>query len=222
MNRVRLTKQRRIHAKLDWKSCDCDRSFTRNWSGDCESDVVIQALKHESKQVQRFAYQLLRKRVEPQVKQALQEYKPWNLVERLDEYLGYKGRHAQRFALRQVVEFDSPKSIIDPNGTAYALRGEYYEYYEDDDEYYEDVMGNLAKLLQHPKVGELEALVIGMWPQPYENGSRSLVEALVDAKNKYSTFRWVHSHDEGAEALLNCPPVNQLDIRLGLRKFLVK
>lgn len=150
--------------------------------GDAGLDLVIQALQDESKQVQRSAYQLLKHTQDPDIKQLLQNYKPWNLFERLDEYLGYKGMHAEQFANQQVVEFDSYASIIDPVGTAYALRYDYDEA--------KDVVDKLERLLQNPKAGEIEALVFGRWSeQMYDNSSSSLVNALVDAKQQLSSLK---------------------------------
>lgn len=148
---------------------------------DAGLDLVIQALKDKSKQVQRSAYQLLRQRVEDKVRQALREYKPWNLVERLEEYPGYKGMYASIFANRQVTEFDPQTGITDPVGTAYTLRCEYDEA--------EDATEKLAKLLQDPKAGELEALVFGVWSGDYQNSSSGIVNALVDAKNKLTNLK---------------------------------
>lgn len=51
--------------------------------GDAGLDLVINALQDVNKQVRRLAYLLLREKVEAKVKQALREYKTWNLSERL-------------------------------------------------------------------------------------------------------------------------------------------
>lgn len=145
---------------------------------DAGLDLIIQALQDESRQVQRCAYQLLRCREEPQVKQVLNSYKHWNLVERLQEY----GKSATRFANRSVAEFDPETGITDPVGTAYALRCEY-----DDTE---DITDKLSRLLQDPKVSELEALVFGVWSgEMYDDNSSRLVNALVAAKKQLANLK---------------------------------
>ena len=58
---------------------------------DAGLELVIQALRWEPKKLQRHAYKLLRRREEARVKQALREYQPWDLFERLQGYRGYKG-----------------------------------------------------------------------------------------------------------------------------------
>lgn len=142
---------------------------------DAGLDVLIQALQDKSRLVQRFAYRLLKQRVEPRVKQALQTYKSWNLEERLNEYLS----NISPFANRQVVDFDPNVGIAEPVNNAYALRCEY-----DDNE--QNLWNQLNRLLQEPNADKLEALVFGLWPEAYERDSSSIVEALVDAK-KYLT-----------------------------------
>lgn len=143
--------------------------------GDAGLDVLIQALQDKSRLVQRFAYRLLKQRVEPQVKQALQAYKPWNLEERFEKY---QGSDISQFANRQVVDFEKNIGIVEPVNKAYALR---YEY---DNE--EDLPSQLSRLLQDPNAYKLEALVFGSWAETYERDSSEIVQILVDAK-KYLT-----------------------------------
>ncbi|MEW6491961.1 MAG: STM4015 family protein, partial [Cyanobacteriota bacterium] len=150
-------------------------------------DLVISALKDESKQVRRSAYQLLRYRKEPQVKQALQQYKPWNLVERLEKYPGYKGNYVSRFANRPVEEFDPEDGITNPVSIAYALRCEYEDELEITDKF--------ATLLKDPRANELEALVFGMWNDLYECSSSSLVNALVNAGDQLTNLKAVFVGD---------------------------
>lgn len=159
--------------------------------GDAGLEVVLQALQDESRQVQRSAYQLLRKRQEPQVKQLLQKYKPWQRFERLEEYQGYRDEKVTLFSDRQIIDFSPEVGITDPISTAYALRSEYDEA--------EDVTGKLARLLQDPLAGELEALVFGMWLEPYENTSSRLIDALVAAKDRLSSLKAVFIGDIFAE-----------------------
>lgn len=139
-------------------------------------DLVIAALLDSSKQVQRFAYELIRKKAKHRIKQALQIYKPWNLVERFEEYPGYKQMNATLFANRHVVEFEpNTSSITDVTNTAYALRYDYEE----------DVISKLDVLLQDPQASELEALIFGLWNwEMYEGeGSGTLINKLVDVKD---------------------------------------
>ncbi|MEH2184404.1 STM4015 family protein [Nostoc sp.] len=140
--------------------------------GDAGLDVLIQALQDKSRLVQRFAYRVLKQRTEPQVLQALQIYKPWNLEERLNEYQGYA---VTQFANQQVVEFDQNIGIAEPVNNAYALRCRY-----DDNE--QNLWSQLSRLLQESNANKLEALVFGLWPEAYERDSSSIVEALVNAK----------------------------------------
>ena len=150
--------------------------------GDAGLDLVIQALQNESKQLQRAAYCLLRKRDEEKVKQALQNYKPWNLEERLQRYPGYRGDNVSIFANRQVKNFDSEVGITDPVNTAYALRCEY------DEE--ENAVDKLAELLQHPEADKLEALVIGAWSvEVNDDSSSGIIEALVAAKDELQNLK---------------------------------
>ncbi|MEH1796874.1 MULTISPECIES: STM4015 family protein [unclassified Nostoc] len=145
--------------------------------GDAGLDVLIQALQDKSRLVQRFAYRVLKQKTEPQVKQALQAYKPWNLEERFNEYQGY---NVTQFANRQVVEFDANTSITEPLNKAYALR--YWPYQNEN-----NLLSKFSRLLQEPNADKLEALVFGLWEEEaYERNSSGIIEALVDAK-KYLT-----------------------------------
>ncbi|OUL21499.1 hypothetical protein BV372_31660 [Nostoc sp. T09] len=144
--------------------------------GDAGLDILIQALQDKSRLVQRFAYRLLKQRVEPQVKQALQTYKPWNLQERLNKYPGYNGINVSQFANREVVDFDSNIGIVEPVNNAYALRCEH------DDEEEEGFTTKFNRFLQEPNADKLEALVFGFWGEAYERDSSRIIAALVDAK----------------------------------------
>ncbi|BAY24139.1 leucine rich repeat variant [Calothrix sp. NIES-2100] len=144
--------------------------------GDAGLDVVRQALQDESKLVRRFAYRLLKQRVEPQIIQALQAYKPWNLEERLNKYPGYQGMNVSQFANREVIDFDSNIGIIEPVNNAYALRCEH------DDEEEEDFTTKFNRLLQEPNADKLQALVFGFWGEAYERDSSRIIAALVHVK----------------------------------------
>ncbi|MEH2176958.1 STM4015 family protein [Nostoc sp.] len=168
--------------------------------GDAGLDVLIQGLQDKSRLVQRFAYRLLKPRVEAQVIQALQIYKPWDLEERIDKYYVYK---ATQFANRQVVDFNPNISIIKPVNKAYSFRCGDYEYYDYDENLpsqlgrlvqetnEENLPSQLSRLLQEPNADKLEALVFGLWAQPYESDSSSIVQALVDAKQRLTNLKAV-------------------------------
>ncbi len=155
--------------------------------GEAGLNLVIQALKNSSKQVRRAAYLLLRYRLEPQVKQALQQYKPWNLVERLRVY--EYPEHVTSFANRNVEEFDPQTGITAPARIAYALRVEW-------DEYDVHITDKLEPLLQDPQANQLEALVIGAWTQNmYQCNSNIVVNALVAAKEQLANLKAVFIGD---------------------------
>ncbi|GET41650.1 STM4015 family protein [Microseira wollei] len=151
--------------------------------GDAGLELVIEALKDAEKQVRRSAYLLLREREELQVKQALRDYKTWNLVERLD-INGYP-LHATTFANRKVEEFDSEIGITDPSSTPYALRVATWNYPQ-----YIDITHYLAKLLQDDRAILVEALVFGVWDE-----SAILVDALVAAKEQLPNLKAVFIGD---------------------------
>ncbi|MEH2097767.1 STM4015 family protein [Nostoc sp.] len=159
--------------------------------GDAGLDVLIQALQDKSRLVQRFAYRLLKQKTEPQVKQALQTYKPWNLEERFNEYQGYKGNNVTQFANRQVVEFDANVGIVEFVNNAYALRFEY--------ENHENLPSKLSRLLQEPNADKLEALVFGFWSEGSQTDSSSIVQALVDAKQRLTNLKAVFIGDLTSE-----------------------
>jgi hypothetical protein len=155
--------------------------------GETGLDLVIEALKDSSKQVRRAAYLLLRQSVKSQVKQALQHYKPWNLVERLGIY--EHPPHVTSFANRIVEQFDPRMGITAPARIAYALRVEW-------DEYDVDITDKLEPLLQDPRANQLEALVIGAWIQNmYQCNSNIVVNALVAAKEQLTNLKAVFIGD---------------------------
>ncbi|KJH73239.1 STM4015 family protein [Aliterella atlantica] len=150
--------------------------------GDAGLEVVLQALQDRSRQIQRSAYRLLRKRQELQVKLALQKYEPWQRFERLEEY-----GNATIFSDRQMVDFSPENGITDPVGTAYALRSDYCEA--------EDMASKFAKLLEDPLASKLEALVFGMWIKDDEDISIPPVNALVTAKDRLTNLKAVFLGD---------------------------
>ncbi|OYD86859.1 hypothetical protein CDG77_32615 [Nostoc sp. 'Peltigera membranacea cyanobiont' 213] len=159
--------------------------------GDAGLDILIQALQDKSRLVQRFAYRLLKQQVEPQVIQALQTYKPWNLEERFNQYQGYQGCYVPQFANRQVVEFDANVGIVEPVNNAYALRFDYKNH--------ENLPSKLSRLMQEPNADKLEALVFGLWSEGSQTDSSSIVQALVDAKQRLTNLKAIFIGDLTSE-----------------------
>jgi len=152
--------------------------------GDAGLEVVIQALQTGSRKLQHSAYRLLRKRQEPTIQQVLQKYKPWHRVERLEEYTNTR---ITRFSDRPVIEYSPETGITDPVNTAYALREEYEDA--------ENLASKFTRLLQDPQSSSLEALILGMWTEAYENNSSSLINALAAAKDKLTSLKAVFIGD---------------------------
>ena len=152
--------------------------------GDAGLEVVIQALQTGSRKLQHSAYRLLRNRQEPTIQQVLQKYKPWHRVERLEEYTNTR---ITRFSDRPVIEYSPETGITDPVNTAYALREEYEDA--------ENLASKFTRLLQDPQSSSLEALILGMWTEAYENNSSSLINALVAAKDKLTSLKAVFIGD---------------------------
>ncbi|MEH2184395.1 HEAT repeat domain-containing protein [Nostoc sp.] len=106
-------------------------------------NLVIHSLHDCSRKVRQAAYNLLRDRIEPQVKQVLQEYKYWDLIERIDEPLneGYIYNTFKNFYNRQVESSDPKIGLQNPAEKAYVL----------DD--------NVTTFLREPEVNKVEALI---------------------------------------------------------------
>ena len=173
-------------------------------------DLVIQALQNKSKRLERHAYKLLKKRKETQVKQALEHYQPWYIFERSQEYSSYDGLHLEKFANRQIVEFDSEVGITDPENIAYKLLSNYDSTVP--------ITEKLTSLLQDYKASKLEALVIGEWGETCENDSSEIVNALVDAKDKLSNIKAIFIGDiESTECEISW--IRQSDISPILRAY---
>mgnify|MGYP002780943156 CR=1 FL=1 len=154
-------------------------------------ELAISALKDGAKQVQRSAYLLLRQREELQVKQALREYKNWDLIERL-QVKGYPNT-ATTFANRKVEEFNSEYCITDPANIALALRVEGMWHNP------EDIGSHIAKLLEDERANLVEALVFGTWDEYdnllNENSSAILIDALVAAKEQLPNLKAIFIGD---------------------------
>lgn len=142
-------------------------------------DLVIQSLRDESSLVRRLAYKILTRSTAPNIQQALQAYKPWVLAERLP-----RNKNQQMFANRKMVDFDPATGIADPINNAYALRCEYDSSHDE-----KNMAEKVTELSNDPNAGKLEALVIGMWNEPYENSSSSIIDALVEAKNRFTNLK---------------------------------
>jgi hypothetical protein len=151
--------------------------------GEAGLDLVIAALSDESKRVRRSAYRLLRLRIESKVQQALREYKPWNLNERV-RINGYPTEHVTTFANRRVEEFNPITGITDPVGTAYAIRSRNIHRYNQQ-EYSTD---KLSSLLFDSQATKLEALVIGLW-------DGNIVDQLVAAKDRLKSLNAIFIGD---------------------------
>ncbi len=152
-------------------------------------DLLIQSLRDESSLVRRLAYKTLTHRTEPKIQQALQAYKPWVLEERLPQH-----KNHEMFANRKMVDFDQATGITDPINKAYALR---CEYDSSNDE--KNMAEKIAELSNNPKAGKLEALVIGMWNEPYDTSSSSIIDALVKAKNRFTNLKALFIGDMTSE-----------------------
>ncbi|BAY82615.1 leucine rich repeat variant [Calothrix parasitica NIES-267] len=159
-------------------------------------NLVIQALQGKSKRLERYAYKLLRKRKETQVKQVLEHYQPWDLFERLQGYIGYQGQHAGRFANRYVEDYSSESGIENPENTAYALRWDYDGVKRSSTEGNRpSIAEQITSISQDSRAGKLEALIIGLWADDTEVGSDEIVNRLVDAKNKLTNLEAIFIGD---------------------------
>lgn len=106
-------------------------------------NLVIKSLQDSSRKVRQAAYNLLCYRIEPQVKQVLQEYKYWDLFERIDEILieGYIYNTFTEFYYRKVESYDPNIGLENPAEKAYVM---------DDD---------FTTFLREPEVNQVEALI---------------------------------------------------------------
>jgi len=104
----------------------------------------MNSLQDSSRKVRQTAYNLLCYRIEPQVKQVLQDYKYWDLFERIDETLieGYIYNTFTEFYYLEVESYDPNIGLQNPAEKAYVI---------DDD--------NLTTFLREPKVNKVEALI---------------------------------------------------------------
>ncbi|MEM6753072.1 MAG: STM4015 family protein [Cyanobacteria bacterium P01_C01_bin.38] len=150
-------------------------------------ELVIQALQNKPKILQRHAYKLLRRRKETQVKQALEHYQPWDLFERLQGYIGYKGQHAGRFANRLSVDYNPEVGIQDPANTAYALRWDLYNN--------PPIAEQITSISQDSQAGKLEALIIGTWLDDMAGGSDEIINGLVNVKDKLTNLKAIFIGD---------------------------
>lgn len=90
--------------------------------------------------------------------------------------------HAEEFAGKPVVDFQSGQTLDRSGNTAYAIRVEY------DSE--TSGIELLTELLQDPNADRLEALVIGAWSgELYEDDSSAIVELLVSAAPKLASLK---------------------------------
>ncbi len=90
------------------------------------------------------------------------------------------GDHCEEFAGKPVVDFHGDMDLTDPKNTAYALRLEYGE----------GSMVNLIEtFLSKPGADQVEALVIGLWEEAFDQSSQPIVQALVQHKDKLPNLK---------------------------------
>lgn len=151
--------------------------------GEVGLDLVIRALQDKFRQVRHSANLLLQQRPETQVKLALKEYKFWSGFERLNGY----PEHAITFANRKVENFDPKIGIVDPIGTAYALRAIYEERYRSGRKRQDmDIPDKLQLLLQDDSASQVEALVFG---KPDNYNPYCVVNLLIDAYEQLTNLK---------------------------------
>jgi hypothetical protein len=127
-------------------------------------NLVIQALEDNRRKIRRAAVELLRDRNEPQAKLVLKNYKFWSGFERLYEY---PNEYSTTFANRKVIEFDQKIGITDIIDTAYALRANYYSFWEGKEDI--SIENKLQILQEEPQkhlAEKVEALVFGNSANP--------------------------------------------------------
>jgi len=152
--------------------------------GEVGLDLVIRALQDKFRQVRHSAHLLLQQRPETQVKLALKEYKFWSGFERLNGY----PEHAITFANRKVENFDPEIGIVDPVGTAYALRAIYEERCRGGRrrQLDLDIPDKLQLLLQDERASQVEALVFG---KPDNYNPYCVVNSLIDAYEQLTNLK---------------------------------
>ncbi len=84
------------------------------------------------------------------------------------------------FAGKRVEDWDAEGRIDDPQAVAYRVRISY-----GDDESWVD---RFQSLLDDPKVGQLDALVVGQWTADTGTDSEAVIEALVAARDKLASL----------------------------------
>ncbi|MEM7036823.1 MAG: hypothetical protein AAF570_07590 [Bacteroidota bacterium] len=130
------------------------------------------------------------------------------------------GYNLSYFNGKKVRDFNPGMQIEDPTGLTLRVRTSY------DEE--NNVPKKLEALVADPKVGELPALVIGMWSAESE-GSQPVIDQLIAHKDKFSSLRhlffgditfeeseisWIENED--MTALLNAfPELETLTVRWG-------
>ena len=139
----------------------------------------------------------MQEKTENKVTEAMQDnYKTWNLIERFEEYRGYRGEYVKIFANRKVEEFDPRYGIADPVGIAYALR-------RDRSQKDKTIVEKFADLLQDSQAGKLEALVFGLWDKYWAwdepggelSDSSVVANLLIAAKDKLTSLKAVFLGD---------------------------
>ncbi len=110
------------------------------------------------------------------------------------EYLnGLPNSHANIFADRQVVNFETGMEIINPQNTAYA----FHEYYGSD-----TFESKWSSLLESPCINEVEALVFGM-----TDWDMQLIPIIANAKDKLENLKAIFIGDiEDSECMISSLP----------------
>ncbi len=151
--------------------------------GEVGLDLLIRALQDKFRQVRHSAHLLLQQRPEAQVKLALKEYKFWSGFERLNGY----PEHAITFANRKVENFNLEIGIVDPVGTAYALRAIYERCRGRRRCQLDlDIPDKLQLLLQDEHSNQVEALVFG---KPDNYNPDCVVNSLIDAYEQLTNLK---------------------------------
>ncbi|WMX16064.1 MULTISPECIES: STM4015 family protein [unclassified Aureispira] len=96
-------------------------------------------------------------------------------------------RNAFYFNKKKVVDFDIEKGIENPD-LAYRFRTEY-------DGPEDEVKNMLTAFLNDPKLGEIDSFVIGYWGPEHDDSPKSILQLLVDNKDKLQHIKGIFTGD---------------------------
>src|SRR5687767_6440655 len=91
------------------------------------------------------------------------------------------GNHMEHFAGLPVRDFDPEEGIADPTGVAYRIRESDFEA--------EDFFERLQAFLGDPRVGQVPALLIGVWSSEVDDDSSVLIDELVENRENLKALR---------------------------------